>query len=143
MRHPRWAFGTVLLLLLVRPAAPGESRASTRPPAAADIRTLTDKGEAVGPFEKLRVKDKYTVFDVYADWCGPCRMVDRYLRDLLATRKDIAVRRLNVVNFESRLARQLGPDFDALPYVVVFDPKGKRTEIVGFDEDELDQALGR
>ncbi|MBI3931782.1 MAG: thioredoxin family protein [Acidobacteria bacterium] len=111
-------------------------------PKGADVRTLTEDGAAVGPFEKLRVPGKYTVFDVYADWCAPCHLVDRYLRRLLARRQDVAVRKLNVVGFETPLAGELGPEFDGLPYVVVFDPQGRRTEILGSDFEALDGALG-
>ena len=111
-------------------------------PATSDVQTLSKKGEAVGRLDKLRVKDKYTVFDVYADWCGPCRLVDARLREITAARKDVAVRKLNVVSFESPLAQEMGPDFDSLPYVVVFSPEGKRTEVVGADLARLDRALG-
>lgn len=113
-----------------------------RYPAGSDVETLTEDGSAVGPLADRRVKGKYTVFDVYADWCGPCRLVDRYLRELLQSRKDIAVRKLNVVDMDTPLARELGPDFDALPYVVVYSPDGKRSEVVGFDEEAFDEALG-
>ena len=111
-------------------------------PEGADLVVVTDQGEAVGPLEKLRVPGKYTVLDFYADWCGPCRVVDKQLREILGARKDVAVRKLNVVDFESALARQLGRRLRALPYVVVFDPKGKRTEITGSDPKKLTAALG-
>jgi copper chaperone CopZ len=110
-------------------------------PTGADVRTLTEDGAAQGPLEKLRVPEKYTVFDVYADWCGPCRVVDDRLRQLVASRPDLAVRRLNVVDFDSPLAREMGPQFETLPYVVVFTPRGKKVEILGADFDKLDKAL--
>ena len=110
-------------------------------PAGADVALLTRDGSAVGPLDKLRVPGKYTVFDVYADWCGPCRQVDERLRQLAAARADVAVRKLDVVDFDSPLARELGPRFEALPYVIVFSPAGKRTEIAGVDFAKLDRAL--
>ena len=110
-------------------------------PPGADVQTLSRKGEAVGPLAKRRVTDKYTVFDVYADWCGPCRLVDAHLREVTAERKDVAVRKLNVVDFDTPLAREFGPDFEVLPYVVVFSPQGKRTDIFGADLERLDKAL--
>ena len=111
-------------------------------PAGADVQVLSRDGSAVGRLDKLRVPDKYTVFDVYAEWCGPCRFVDARLRELIAGRKDLAVRKLNVVDFDSPLAKELGPRIEALPYVIVFDPAGKRTDIVGADFGKLDKALG-
>ena len=86
-------------------------------PPDADVQVLTEKGEAVGPLERLRVKGKYTIFDVYADWCGPCNIVNRRLREIARERSDVAVRKLNVVDFSSPLGKELGPDFDSLPYL--------------------------
>jgi thiol-disulfide isomerase/thioredoxin len=110
-------------------------------PAAADVQELNKDGAAVGPLEALRVPDKFTVFDVYADWCGPCRDVDERLRDIVAKRPDVAVRKLNVVDFDSPLAQELGVDI--LPYVIVFTPEGKKTEIRGAELGKIDKALKR
>jgi thiol-disulfide isomerase/thioredoxin len=127
-------------------AAPGGGsgsykRAEQAYPPDADVQTLTERGAAVGPLQKLRVPGKYTAFDVYADWCAPCRLVDRRLREIVTERKDVALRRLNVVDFDSPLARELGSRFDTLPYVVVFSPSGKRTDVRGADLRKLDAAL--
>jgi thiol-disulfide isomerase/thioredoxin len=110
-------------------------------PPGADVKTLTTDGSRVGPLDRLRVPDKFTVFDFYADWCAPCHLVDARLREILAERPDVAVRKLDVVDFDSDLASELGPDFETLPYLVVFSPAGKRTEILGFDRRSLDRAL--
>lgn len=111
-------------------------------PEGADFALVTDKGDAVGPLEKLRVPGKYTVFDFYADWCGPCRKIDKQLREIVAARKDVAIRKLNVVQFNSALAKELGRKLRGLPYLVVFSPDGKRTEIVGENYKQLNSALG-
>jgi thiol-disulfide isomerase/thioredoxin len=110
-------------------------------PAGADVQELNKDGAAVGPLDKLRVPDKFTVFDVYADWCGPCRDVDERLRKIVAKRPDVAVRKLNVVDFDSPLAVELGVDI--LPYVIVFTPQGKKTEIRGAELGKIDKALKR
>ncbi len=110
-------------------------------PAGADVAWLSRDGSAVGPLPKRRVPAKYTVFDVYADWCGPCRAVDDRLRELVAARPDLAVRKLNVVEFDSPLGKELGSRLDALPYVIVFTPSGKRIDIAGADLEKLDKAL--
>jgi copper chaperone CopZ len=110
-------------------------------PAGADVLWLSRDGSAVGPLPKLRAASKYTVFDVYADWCGPCRTVDERLRDIVGKRPDVAVRKLNVVDFESPLGKELGSRLEALPYLVVFTPSGKRIDIAGADMEKLDKAL--
>jgi thiol-disulfide isomerase/thioredoxin len=110
-------------------------------PAGADVQVLTTDGSAVGPLPKLAVPGKYTVFDIFAEWCGPCRVVDEKLRKVVGERADVAVRKLNVRDFDTPLARELGPAFETLPYVVVLTPKGKKIEVVGTDFEKLDKAL--
>ena len=110
-------------------------------PEGADFQLLTDDGSAVGPLPKLAVAGKYTVFDVFAEWCGPCRVVDERLRKVVLERSDVAIRKLNVRDFDTALARELGPAFETLPYVVVITPKGKKIEISGTDFERLDKAL--
>jgi thiol-disulfide isomerase/thioredoxin len=128
-------------------AVPGAGQGAYQPhesyPSGADVITLSPDGRAVGSLERQRVAGKHTVFDVYADWCGPCRLVDARLREIVGQRSDVAVRRLNVVSFETPLAGELGPDFQALPYLILFSPSGKRTDIEGADFAKLDKALTR
>ena len=107
----------------------------------ADVVVLSKKGESIGLLKKHLVPGKYTVFDVYADWCGPCHLVDKKLRQIMATRSDIAVRKLNLVDFNRPLVKDLGPRIRGLPYVVVFDPNGKRTDIMGANLDRIAAAL--
>jgi thiol-disulfide isomerase/thioredoxin len=132
-----------VLLLVAGPANSADKIQEPPPgyPAGADVAVLSKEGEAVGPLAKRRVPAKYTVFDVYADWCAPCRTVDERLRAIVAARADVAVRKLNVVEFESPLAKELGSRLEALPYVIVFTPSGKRIDIEGADAKKLDKAL--
>ena len=108
-------------------------------PAGADVLELNKDGESVGPLDALRVAGKFTVFDVYADWCGPCRDVDKKLREIVSKREDVAVRKLNVVDFDSPLAKDL--NIEMLPHVVVYTPEGKKTEIRGAQLAKIDKAL--
>jgi len=110
-------------------------------PTAADVLLISKGGESIGSLKKHVAPGKYTVFDVYADWCGPCRLVDKKLRQVVATRTDVAVRKINIVDFNKPVAKELGPRLRGLPYVVVFDPKGKRTDIMGANLDRLASAL--
>ena len=109
--------------------------------AEADVIVLSKNGESIGPLKKHLVSGKYTVFDVYADWCGPCHLVDKKLRQIMATRNDIALRKINLVDYNRPVAKEIGPRFRGLPYIVIFDPKGKRTDIVGANLDRIASAL--
>lgn len=110
-------------------------------PDGTDYALLTGNGSAVGSLDSLRVGGKYTVFDVYADWCMPCRSVDESLHKLVEGRSDVAIRRLNVVSFESPLAKEIGSRLRQLPFVVVYGPDGVRQEIRGLNEKKLKAAL--
>jgi thiol-disulfide isomerase/thioredoxin len=140
-RVGRGARFVLALLLVLAPWILYGRGAARSYPAGADVAVLTRDGSSVGPLERLRVPGKFTVFDVYADWCAPCLEIDRHLRLIAGSRKDVAIRKLNVVTFESPLAHELGPDFDALPYVVIYSPEGRRTVVVGLERDELEEAL--
>lgn len=110
-------------------------------PPGTDVQVLTRDGSAVGPLGNLAVPGKYTVFDVFAEWCGPCREVDERLRQVVTRRTDVAIRKLNVRDFDTPLALELGSAFETLPYVVVITPNGRRIDVVGADFEALDKAL--
>lgn len=122
-------------------AGQGKYSAHVEFPAGLDVAWLTRSGEAVD-LEAHRVPGKVTVFDFYADWCGPCREVDRDMVVLLGERDDVALRKLNVVDWDTALARQYLGDVVALPYVVVYGKDGERVETIsGLDLAALRAAI--
>ncbi|MDY7231304.1 thioredoxin family protein [Hyalangium rubrum] len=85
---------------------------------------------------------KVTVFDFYADWCAPCRKVDAHVFGLLNQRSDIAYRKLNVVSWESPLAKRYLGGVPNLPYLVVYGKDGQPVRsVTGFDLSALDAAI--
>jgi len=112
-------------------------------PDGADVLFTTRTGEDVPDLGAVVARGKLTVFDLYADWCGPCRKVDEHMREVLGRRKDVAYRKLNVVDWDSPLAKRYLSRVPDLPYVVVYGPDGRRLgEVSGLHIDRLDALLG-
>ena len=107
-----------------------------------DVQTLVKGGEDLPDLSGAAVAGKVTVFDFYADWCAPCREVDLHLYKKLKGRPDLAVRKLNVVDWDSALAKRHLAGVTGLPYLVVYGKDGKEAERVeGFDLQKLDAAI--
>jgi thiol-disulfide isomerase/thioredoxin len=113
-------------------------------PDGADVRHVAVSGEDVPSLDTHAVPGKVTIFDFYADWCGPCREIDAHVFQLLKARPDLAYRKLNIVSWESPLARRylVAARVPSLPYVVVYGRDKKwLASISGLDLSRLDQAI--
>jgi len=124
--------------------APGQG--SYRPPrgypVGSDARILTLRGHDIPDLARHAVPGKVTVFDFYADWCGPCRALDGHFIRILTARPDVAVRKLNIVDFQSPLAARWIRG--GIPFVVVYNRAGtKVVELSGSDPARIAIALGR
>ena len=111
-------------------------------PAGADLVELSHAGEDVPDLGAHAVKGKVTLFDFYAVWCAPCRKIDAHVFALLDRRKDLAVRKLNVVSWETPLAERYLRTSPSLPYLLVYGRDGRRVQAIeGFDLAALDRAI--
>ncbi|MCU1282936.1 MAG: hypothetical protein JWM53_6482 [bacterium] len=116
--------------------------APPQPPPGADVQRIVRAGEDLPSLDAHVVPGKVTVFDFYADWCGPCRQVDEHLYRLLATRSDVAYRKLDIVSWESPLARHYLAKAPSLPFVVVYGKDGRAAGTMsGLDLAALDRAI--
>ncbi|QLC35490.1 thioredoxin (plasmid) [Halarchaeum sp. CBA1220] len=89
------------------------------------VNSQSELEEAVGEYDVVLV-------DFYADWCGPCRMLEPVLESL-ATKTDAAVVKVDIEQNQP-LATQYG--VQGIPNVVVFANGEPVERVVGVrDED--------
>ena len=123
----------------------GAGKGSYLPPHAfgegADVQWLTRDGSDID-LDAARVAGKVTVVDFGASWCGPCRDVDREMAMVLRTSPDVALRKVDVVDWDSPVAKRHLAGVPSLPYVIVFGRSGARVDaIAGLDLPRLRLAI--
>ena len=88
--------------------------------------------QTVSHGDKIRVKDhlapgKITIFDYYAEWCGPCHLLSPKLERLVLKYENVALRKLDLVDYDSKLAAQATREYrmPGLPFTTIFNDRGK------------------
>lgn len=109
---------------------PGQERTDLAPLPEEERRGLDIASASDGArvdLAKVAVPGKVTVLDYWAAWCSPCHLLDARLQHLVKANPGVAVRRVNVGNWDNEAAKQATAAFglEALPYVRIFDAKGR------------------
>lgn len=113
-------------------------------PEGADARTIAEGGADIPDLRAQVVPGKVTVLDFAASWCLPCRKMDAHMATVLGARRDVAYRRLDVVDWDTPLARRYLKQVSKLPYVIVYDTSGAQVDaFAGLDIERLDAAIER
>ncbi len=111
-------------------------------PEGADVVTVVKDGSDLPDMKPHLAKGKVTVVDFSAAWCGPCRKVDEHMVKVFTARSDLAYRRLDIVDWDSPLAKHYLTNVPQLPYVIVYDKNGQPIDrITGLDLARLDKAI--
>lgn len=114
---------------------PGEVATSWgRYPPGADLVVISKAGESVD-VERSLAAGKVTVVDFYADWCGPCKALDRRLAELVARHRDhLAIRKVNVGAWDTPVAKRYLVGAPWLPHVWAYDARGRRVAVLSGSE---------
>ena len=108
--------------------------------AGLDIATASH-GEAFELADHLAA-GKITIFDYYADWCGPCHLLTPKLERLLLKYDNLALRTVDISNWESEAAQQA--DIPGLPYVRIYGPQGKLLgSVEGNQVEKVEEVIQR
>lgn len=102
--------------------------------------------------EKLKFKEnlaanKITIFEFHATWCVPCKVYGPKVEHLVNDNAEkLALRKVDVVNWKSALAKQLTKDYElpGLPFTIVMDDKGNFLgKVKGNDIETLKKIIGK
>jgi len=83
---------------------------------------LISNGESVD-LRKYLVKDYVVVFDFYADWCGPCKILGPKIEELVNQYDNMLLCKINIDNWSSDVAKQYAIQF--VPNVRIYDKEGQ------------------
>jgi thioredoxin 1 len=79
------------------------------------------------------VSSGVVLIDFFADWCGPCRMLETVLSDFSSSHGDVKIVKVNVDD-EGELARKFG--VMSIPTLILFKDANEVKKNVGFMSQE-------
>ena len=137
----------VPLLLFSAPTKPREDCAYCEKQAKVvfksklDVKTIVTDGTEVDLLDHV-VSGKVTVFEFYADWCGQCRKLDKWFSTTLLKQKRIAIRKINIVDWDSPIYHQYLTNVAAIPVTVIYSYDKELIDvIVGYNPDRILESV--
>lgn len=101
------------------------------------IKKITHKEEI-----NLDTKDLIVV-DFYADWCGPCQMISREIKEIVKQYKDLTIYKVNIDEFP-----EMAMEYDVLsiPTLLFIKDNEIKDEVIGYKDkifisDRIDENL--
>ena len=101
------------------------------------IKKITHKEEI-----NLDTKDLIVV-DFYPDWCGPCQMISREIKEIAKQYKDLTIYKVNIDEFPD-----LAMEYDVLsiPTLLFIKDNEIKDEVIGYKDkifisDRIDENL--
>jgi thiol-disulfide isomerase/thioredoxin/plastocyanin len=106
-----------------------------------DVVDLGKPGEAV---DLVPVRDKVTIFDFWATWCEPCKVLEGVLVEIARAHPDVvAIRRVDAADWDSPVvARYLTPKGLGLPHLKIYDPAGRLLLERSSESGKLEELIG-
>ena len=120
---------------------PAKNSQNKLPTPAAFVTNRGQQGEVIthgAPVDINRhlALGNVTVVDFYADWCGPCRELSPSLEQMASTDPEIALRKIDIVNGNTAVARQY--NVHSIPQVNVYNRGGRLVgTVVGADIEQV------
>jgi thiol-disulfide isomerase/thioredoxin len=88
------------------------------------------------------VPGNVTVMDFYADWCGPCRELSPGLEQLARDDAEIALRKIDIVNWKTAVVQQF--NIHSIPQVNVYDRSGRLVgSVLGGDLEKVKSYIAQ
>ena len=110
--------------------------------SGADFAVVGKPGADVD-LDKLLVHDKVTVVDFSAEWCEPCKKLTKRLVDLARSENRLAIRQIDIVDWESPAAKHWLKDVAKLPCLRIYGIDGKQISVLDGDKTDGAETLLR